>query len=190
MFRALGAARQRRTEHPRTRNLARSGVLAGALAMALGGCSLILDFDVEGDAGPGDGGLADASQDGPDPCETGEPNDDISEAFVISAGLLSDAAICPAGDKDFYRFTLGEAQDMVILLSFDNMGGAGDLEMRLYDGLGTIVDGSMGFGNTERIERSLAMSNQLAAGDYLIEIYAFSASTQNAYTLDLAITTP
>jgi hypothetical protein len=164
---------------------------AGAAALiALGGCSLILDFDVEADGGPGDAGVADATRDGPDPCETGEPNDDISEAYPISAGTHSDLAICPAGDKDFYRFTLGEAQDLVILLSFDNMGGAGDLEMRLYDGQGTIVDGSMGFGNTERIERSLAMSNQLPADDYSIEIYPFSASTQNTYTLELAITTP
>ena len=167
---------------------------AGAAALiALGGCSLILDFDVEADGGPGDAGVADATPNGdagPDPCDTGEPNDDISEAFSISAGTHSDLAICPAGDKDFYRFTLGEAQDLVIALTFDNMGGAGDLEMRLYDRLGAIVDGSMGFGNTERIERSLAMTNQLPAGDYSIEIYPFSASTQNTYSLDLAITTP
>jgi hypothetical protein len=163
---------------------------AALAVIALSGCSLILDFDVDADAGPGDAGLVDAGGDGPDPCETGEPNDDISEAFSISAGTHSDLAICPAGDKDFYRFSLGDAQDLIIVLSFDNMGGAGDLEMRLYDGQGNIVDGSMGFGNTERIERSLAMSNQLPAGDYSIEIYAFSASTQNTYTLELAITTP
>jgi hypothetical protein len=167
-----------------------TALVTAALAGLLGGCSLILDFDFEADGGPpGDGGPADAFsvRDGGDECAASEPNNDLSTAAAITPNTPTALAICPAGDTDFFSFDITAGQDVTIEATFDNMGGAGDLEMRLYDGTGANIDGSMGFGNVESIERSAAMSNQLPPDTYRVEIYGFNASVQNAYTLTVTI---
>ena len=81
---------------------------------------------------------------------------------------------------------------MVVEIAFDNMLGAGDLEMRLYEqATGMVIDRSMGALDFERIERSLANMEQLPAGGYIIEIYGFNATTQNEnYTLSLTLMSP
>src|SRR5690606_16371298 len=94
-------------------------------------------------------------------------------------------AICPAGDADFYEFNVVAGQDAIMEIAFDNMGGAGDLELRLYDGTGQNIDGSMSFSNSERIERTAALGNQLPAGAYHLEVYGFQTTVQNTYTLTI-----
>lgn len=165
-------------------------MLTAALALTAPGCSLVLDFDFEADAGPAsDGGPADAFSvdDGGDACAAFEPNNDLSSAMALTPNMAHPLAICPAGDTDFFSFEVTAGQDVVIEATFDNMGGAGDLEMRLYDGMGNNIAGSMGFGNSEKIERTAAMSNQLPPDTYRVEMYGFSASVQNAYTLTITV---
>ncbi len=166
--------------------------LVAALSMLGAGCSLLLDFDNKADAGPqSDATAFDAGGvegDGGDGCSSFEPNNDISTAVTISDGTTAPLGICPAGDRDFYKFTLTGGQDTTIIITFDNMGGSGDLEMRLYNGIGAVVESSNGFGNSETITR--AAGTQLAAGDYIIEVFGFTNNVENAYSLELTITTP
>lgn len=158
-----------------------------------GGCSLILDFSDEETPAEADAAVSDAAPlvDGGDPCANFESNDELAAAVLITPGTYEPLGICPGGDKDFFRFELLDNQDMVVEALFDNMGGAGDLEMRLYDGAtGIVVDQSMGVLDNERIERSLANGDQLLAGEYIVEIYGFNATIQNEYTLVLTIASP
>lgn len=162
-------------------------------ALILGGCSLILDFDDGGGGGNADAAVSDAAPlvDGGDPCGAFESNDELAAAVLIEAGTLGPLGICPGGDLDFFRFVLADNQDMVVEATFDNMNGAGDLEMRLYDkNTGMVIDGSMGVLDFERIERSLANGDQLPAGEYIVEIYGFNSTIENTYNLSLTITSP
>lgn len=169
-------------------------VLAALVATAGTGCSLILDFSESADAGPegDDGGLIDAfgNGDAPPPCDAFEPNNDISSPTLVDPGTHPGLAICPGGDRDFYRFSVEAGQDMIVEIRFDNMGGAGDLEMRLFDGTGTQVAVSMTFDDNELIERTAAMMNQLPADDYTAEVFGNQASVQNDYTLLLTVEIP
>jgi len=157
------------------------------------GCSLLLDFSEKADAGPGgDADVVDAGPigDGGDPCNAFEPNDTLSAAVGIEPGTYEPLAICPVGDHDYFSFEIGDNQDVVVEAFFSNEGGAGDLEMRLYNSSGEVVARSESFSDNERIERSLAASNQLLAGTYLIEMYGFHDTTENEYSLVLTVTTP
>ena len=171
-----------------------TALLCAGVAVAAMGCSLILDFSDSTDAGPDtdDAGLFDAfgNGDAPPPCDAFEPNNDISSPTVIPPGTHPALAICPGGDRDFYRFSVEAGQDMIVEIRFDNMGGAGDLEMRLYDGAGAQEAVSMTFDDNEIIERTAAMANQLPADDYTAEIFGNQASVQNEYTLLLTVETP
>lgn|GEM_PF-2448555 len=172
---------------------AASLALATGLALFLGGCSLILDFDKKENPADIDGAVSDAAPfvDGGDPCGAFESNDTLTAAVLIEPGTYSPLGICPGGDKDFFRFVLADNQDMVVEATFDNKNGAGDLEMRLYDNsTGMIIDGSMGVLDFERVERSLADSNQLPAGEYVVEVYGFNDTIENTYDLSLTVTSP
>lgn len=165
--------------------------LAVAVCGVIAGCSFILDFDDSQDNPAFDASMADAGPvgDGGDPCAAYEPNDSLAQAFVLAGGTYAPIGICPAGDHDFFQFTVDGSQDVVIEALFTNAAGM-DLEMRLYDGTGMVIDRSETFDSNERIERSAVGGNLLAAGDYIIEIFGFNDTDQNTYTLNLTITAP
>jgi len=162
-----------------------AAVLVG-LASGLAGCSLVLDFGGElTDAGVLDAPVSDA---GNALCVAFEPNNTQATAAVTASGTYM-AAICPGGDHDFYSFPLDGAQDLVVEIRFDNRGGLGDLEMFLYSDTGAVVGSSMGFTDVERIERSVALGGQLAAGTYAAEVIGFNNQRENVYEL-LLVKTP
>ncbi len=168
-------------------------LLSALLLGTSAGCSLLLDFSEKADAGSGeDANAIDAGPvgDGGDPCTAYEPNDALAEAIAIEPGTYEPLAICPAGDDDYFSFVVGDNQDMVVEALFSNQGGAGDLEMRLYNSSGEVVDRSETFNDNERIERSLAGSNQLLAGTYIVQMYGFNDTTENTYSLVLTISNP
>lgn len=164
-----------------------AGVVVGTFALS--GCSLILDFSETSDAGPSDAAVADAADmDAGDPCTLFEPNNDISSPTILIPGAYGPAGICPGNDRDYYRFVLAGNEDVTIDILFDNMSGQGDLELRLYDGVGAQVDQSQTFDDNEQIRRTLLLGNQLPADSYTFEVYGVLPSTQNNYTIQLAIT--
>jgi hypothetical protein len=164
----------------RGRSLFVLGILG--LGLGLGGCSLILDFD---DPPP----PADASQ--PDAidsaaCEYGEPNDQRSMAAVLDPITGTLAGICEDGDRDFYSLTIGDAQMLSFEIVFVQEGARGDLDMRLLDVNGEMVSQSLSLDADEKIvcPGEGPHCEQLAAGNYFIEVYGFSDSTKNAYTIN------
>jgi len=160
-----------------------AGILLTSLCLSGAGCSLILDFsEKQSDAGPPD---ALVPPDGGG-CGNLEPNESLAQAMPITPGSY-ELGICTPGDNDYFEITLGDAQDLLVRIDFVN-AAMKDLEMRLYDSLGAVIDRSETFNDFEQIERSLAMSNQLAAGTYFVQVFGFNNSNTNDYTLTLTIT--
>jgi len=173
--------------------LAVSALALATVALAsLSGCSLLLDFGENTDAGPTiDAQTFDAgpSGDGGDPCNAFEPNETLQTAFAIDPGSYAPLGICPSGDHDFFSFTVDGINDVVIEALFTNDTSM-DLEMRLYDDQGGVIDRSETFDSNERIERSTAGNDTLAAGTYFIEVFGFGNTDTNNYTLVLSVTAP
>ncbi len=162
-------------------------------ALAFGGsagCSLILNFDnsqIPIDA------MIDAPFNAAE-CAYMEPNDSIATASTFAPTDMGPAAICPTTteDHDFYKFTVPDASTVTIKLSFMNRPG-GDLDLRLFDAATSTLQGqSRGFGDTEQIVCPGASPQcaQLAAGDYVFEVFPASSGAVNNYTPSLIITTP
>lgn len=169
-----------------------AGVITAVFAFPMGGCSLLLDFGDSASGDPADGSPADAGPvgDGGDPCTAFEPNDTLNMGYELTeAGTYEPVGICPSGDRDFFRFTVDGIQDTVVEALFTNAPQM-DLEMRLYDSTGMVIDRSETFDSNERIERSTANGNTLAAGTYYAEIFGFGDTDTNSYSFVLTLTNP
>lgn len=161
------------------------GVRAGAAIAGLAfltGCQLILDFSPIADGGGGDGSAIDGG--GPDAetaCGVLEPNESLGTPALADPGTFV-AAICPAGDQDFYGFDLSGSEDLVIELTFE--AGVNDLELELYDATsGDVLTLSTGGDGDEKIEHSAANSNRLGAGTYAMRVFGRDLQVQNEYQL-------
>ena len=162
-----------------------------AIACApLGGCEALLDFSVHPDAGPADAPPIDAML-VPDPCGVLEPNNDVASAIAVPNGENRYAAICPAGDLDYYKVTVVQNQVLDFKVLFKNANG--DLDMQLYDSTGTnVVAESRSFDDDEEVKcpNDAGMSPtcaMLAAGDYLVKVFPAVPNTTNVYRLDVTI---
>jgi Bacterial pre-peptidase C-terminal domain len=157
----------------------RAGAGLAGLAF-LAGCQLILDFPALEEAGPADASTVDGgAPDAQDLCGFLEPNNLLEEAGSILPGTFR-AAVCPAGDVDFYQFTLDGAEDLVVEVFFQ--AGANDLELELLDATsGEVLTVSTGGDGDEKIERSQAQFNRLEEGTYALRIFGRDAEVQNDY---------
>lgn len=114
-----------------------------------------------------------------------EPNDDSASANVLTAGDPMDAAIDPAGDVDFFAFTVA-AGDIVAFET--HAGDAGDTKLYLFDVDGVTQlayndDGGAGF-------YSLISYTFTAAGTFFVEVTGYSSSTQGTYVLTATLEDP
>jgi hypothetical protein len=157
----------------------RAGAGIAGLAF-LAGCQLVLDFAELADGGAADGGAADAGgADAAPLCTELEPNGALDQALDVEPGTFQ-AAICPAGDEDFYRFALDGNSDLDILLTFQ--AGDSDLELELYHQLsGMRLVFSTGTDGDEQIARTFAQGNRLTAGTYVMRVFGRDAAVQNDY---------
>ena len=81
-----------------------------------------------------------------------------------------EGTICP-GDDDYFRFTLTSPSTVQILLVIGD--AEQDLDLWLYDAMGTQLDESRGILSEERIDASLA------AGDYVVRVDGFRGDSTN-----------
>jgi len=178
------AATNRRRVARSARHLARAAALV--LVAAAGGCSLILDFSDPPDAGPPDSAVDEQS------CMAYEPNDTPAEAPVVTAGDYA-AAVCGNAETDYFRFSVDGAQAVLARITFDNRGGAGDIDLRLLSGDGSsTIDESRTSNDTEEVmcPGGTFCTGLLPAGDYLLQVFGFSAAVESAYTLHVEIGAP
>ena len=164
---------------------ARAGAGLAGLAF-LAGCQLVLDFSSEVERPVPDASVADAAP-LPDAaeslCDALEPNETSDASMPIDTGTFA-AAICGAGDQDYYSFTLDGSQDLDILVTFE--AGSNDLELELYaEGSGVALVLSTGSDGDEQIQRTLAQENRLLAGTYVIRVFGRINGAENDYQLTL-----
>jgi hypothetical protein len=147
-----------------------------ASALLATGCSLVLDFSDRVDT---------SNTVSVEACQASEPNDSLGAAQDLAPGSYQ-LAVCPVGDRDYFSIDVGSNQDLTVVIEFDHRGGAGDLDLALFNLAGNMIDESARATDEERIERTNAMGTQLAAGVYVVEIFGFEDSIQNAYSLTLS----
>jgi len=163
---------------------------AGLAGLALlAGCQLVLDFSPREDGGAPSADAAGASDSGAsdavDLCGQLEPNDLLAEALAVEPGTFQ-AAICPAGDIDYYRFDLDGTQDLAVDVIF--VAGPNDLELELLDAdTGGVLTISTGVDGNERIERSPAVSGRLPEGSYAVRVFGREGTVQNDYEVVLIL---
>jgi len=83
-------------------------------------------------------------------------------------------------DDDWFKFNLpskGTGNDYVSI-SFDH--SLGDLDLELYDSIGTEIKSSAGVSNTEQISLQ-----ELTTGDYFIKVFGYNGKTNPNYTLTI-----
>ncbi len=171
-------------------------VLTATALSILGGCTFLLDFDTpvsaeeDADASVDSGADAtviDAMVDAQTVlyCAASEDNNSLSQTKPLPAGTL-EAAICPNTDLDFYSFELAMDVDLTISLSFDNT--TSDLNLHLFDAMGSIVASATGTGALEEIIRGPGTVDALDAGNYRVEVVALDHDASLDYTLTLSRT--
>jgi len=154
-----------------------AGVVAAIGSTAGAGCSFVLDWDVKPDAGLD-----------PVACAFKEPNDSFAAAQLLTPGETGPAAICVGGDLDFYRFNVpADPLTVTISVTFDS---AQDLDLNLYDSVGTLVSSGVTFGLPEERITCPGPSPscpQLTTGDYVFEVLGGSAVVKNLYSISLTV---
>lgn len=162
------------------RRLAKIASIAVSAAVAIGpGCSFVLDWDIKPDAGLD-----------PAACALLEPNDSIAAAMPIAAGATGPAAICVAGDLDYYRFSVVDGQSVTITVSFD-ISNTQDLDIFVYDGGGTLISSGVTFGPSQEVVAcpgTNPLCPSLPTGDYYFLVEGGSPTVRNLYDITLAIT--
>ncbi|MEO7736424.1 MAG: hypothetical protein ABIY55_36030, partial [Kofleriaceae bacterium] len=124
-------------------------------------------------------------------CDYKEPNDTVATAAPVTPRDPGPAALCGAGDRDFYKITVPAMTAQVeIRIAFAQRSN-GDLDLRLTDKTGQMMLAqSLGFGEQEAIVCPAASPPcaALAADDYVFEVFPAVAGEANAYTLAVAFT--
>ena len=153
------------------------------------GCSLVLDFSEQP-------ARSDGAIDGPSSaaeCAYHEPNNAVAEAMPFTPADVGPAGLCTADgndDHDFYKFTVPpNTLSVEIKVTFEPRSN-GDLDLKLYDKLGGSIATSRGFTGEEKIvcPASSPLCPQLAADDFVFEVFPGLAGAQNRYDLTLTIT--
>ena len=78
-----------------------------------------------------------------------EPNNDLAGAVPAPSTSFS-GNIC-VGDNDFYTITLQDGDVLDVTVLYTHIDGEDDIDLTLYDGTGTAVDGSGGVDGTEAL---------------------------------------
>lgn len=135
----------------------------------------------------GPGGAAGADQ-----YDANFPNDNRNQATLLGPigglRLLSypDYLLSiGAGDEDFFEFELLQpgASGNFVSLQFQN--DLGDLDLELYNGIGSILRSSHGAGDSENLDL-----NGLPIGTYYLRIYGFEGATNPQYSLAINASGP
>jgi hypothetical protein len=149
------------------------------------GCSLLLDFDqaVPADAAP-DSPFTQAE------CDYLEPNEDVGTSKQITPADTGPAAICNVtggDDLDFYSFVASSSPTTIAITFVQRPGG--DLDLKLFDGSGTMIASSRTFNTTESITcpgASPDCSALTSGATYHLEVFGGVPSAMNSYTISLS----
>jgi hypothetical protein len=157
---------------------------AAVLATVCPACSLIVDFDQPLPADAAIDAVYTKAE-----CEFGEGNNTFAEAAAVTSADTGPAAICAGGDEDhdFYSFEV-TGSPTTIAIAFTQRPG-GDLDMKLYNSMGTMIASSREFGATEMLTcpgTSPACPTLNVGETYTFEVFPGIANAVNSYTFSIA----
>jgi len=112
-----------------------------------------------------------------------ENNDTFATAYNLGAltNARSIGSLAMADSQDFYKFTTSGTGVNGNSVSINFQHAQGDLDLALYNSVGTLLGQSQGVGNSETI--SLA---GLAAGAYVVRVYGYRGVTNPSYSLNIS----
>lgn len=142
--------------------------ITGGLIASLASCSLVLDFSNTGD-------------DGDPRCTELEPNESTAAAAAVGPGVY-ELALC-GEDIDVFRVAVAGTEDLVVTTT---SSADLEIELALLEGE-AVIDTSDAPGASEVIERSGAMGNRLAAGEYHLRVQG-PAGVEGEYDLEIVLT--
>jgi cysteine-rich repeat protein len=126
-----------------------------------------------------------------------EPNDDLAGANSVDGFAGAVGSIFPAGDHDFYDFTVTVPGSSVTIEVSDGFGGCPQgfsSTVRLFDPAGTqlVSDSGGGVGNCSLISPALdAAATNLQVGTHAIEVFRVGDNTtQTFYVVDIKVMPP
>lgn len=108
-----------------------------------------------------------------------EDNDVRADAAPMVCGFgIEEALYCP-GDEDWFSFTAPSAMTVDIDMACD--AGSSDLDLQLFDSVGTRLGSSLGMTCDESLTASLP-----TGGTYYVRVFSYSSSATGSYLLDCA----
>ncbi|RYF46924.1 MAG: hypothetical protein EOO39_49080 [Cytophagaceae bacterium] len=110
-----------------------------------------------------------------------EPNESISAAALISAGVANSAAITTSTDNDYFRIVTTGTSNNVFTLA----GPSGvDYDLTIYNSAGT----SIGTGTSGTANETVSLTNQ-PAGTYYVRVFGYNgANSATCYTITASVT--
>ncbi|MFM6217212.1 MAG: pre-peptidase C-terminal domain-containing protein [Dolichospermum sp.] len=114
-----------------------------------------------------------------------EPNNTQSAAASLGSvsQSWSNLTIDSSSDEDWFKITLLDTGTSSNYVKINFPGSSGDIDLRLYQADGTYITGSIGTGDEELISLE-----ELAAGDYFVQVYGYDGAT-NTYSLQTSLPT-
>lgn len=94
-----------------------------------------------------------------------EPNDSMATAAPVDLPFSEIDLRVSSSDDDFFEFTLAEATDVHVLVTF--VDDLGDIDIELLDASGATIQSSRGVSDSEELTVTLE------PGTYYLRVYAF-----------------
>ncbi|MCW9681315.1 PPC domain-containing protein, partial [Dolichospermum planctonicum UHCC 0167] len=114
-----------------------------------------------------------------------EPNNTQSAAASLGSvsQSWSNLTIDSSSDEDWFKITLLDTGTSSNYVKINFLNSSGDIDLKLYQADGTYITGSVGTGDEELISLE-----ELAAGDYFVQVYGHDGAT-NTYSLQTSLPT-
>ncbi|MFN5990091.1 MAG: pre-peptidase C-terminal domain-containing protein, partial [Dolichospermum sp.] len=114
-----------------------------------------------------------------------EPNNTQSAAASLGSvsQSWSNLTIDSSSDEDWFKITLLDTGTSSNYVKINFLNSSGDIDLVLYQADGTYISDSAGTGDEELISLE-----ELAAGDYFVQVYGYDGAT-NTYSLQTSLPT-
>jgi len=122
------------------------------------------------------------------PSEASEPNEVCAAASSITVGAPAQRYVCPAGDEDWYEFSLTGPADVMVTLAPPQTGPVQDYDLELYAscaGSSSRLAGSYNGGNSME---AVMLMNQ-PAGTYRVRVWGYQGASSSSVPYTISITT-
>ena len=150
-----------------------SGLLCGDGVIGLG------ETCDDGNQEDGDGCSAACQTEGPS-CldDVSEPNNDLSSATEVNAtpGQSSQEYMLCVGDRDYYELRGCSRGDLDVIVEFDTT--LMDIDVRLTDSTGRLLDSSALAGQVERVSHYYAQDEPV-----YLEVFGYLDTAEGAYSI-------